>query len=63
MDSDLLTSIALMYDPITRTIRGINKECLVTITPEEIQEVFGMDHASQYHEVIDFHGLENKYQS
>ena len=54
MDSDLVTTISQNYDPITEMVRGINGECLVKITVEEIQGVFGMDPTSKYHKIIDF---------
>lgn len=54
MDSELLTAIAQNYDPIASMVRRIDRECLMKITVEETQEVFGMDPTTDYHEVIDF---------
>ena len=63
MDSYLLTVVAQNYDPVARMVRGINRECLVKITTEEIQGVFGMDPTTNYREVIKFQGLEKEYLS
>ena len=58
MDFDLFMTIAKNYDPIIRVVRKKDGECLITISPEKIQEVFGLEPLLDYHTPIDLQGLE-----
>lgn len=61
MVSDLLTIVALNYDLVARMVRRIDGECLMKIIIQDIQEVFRMEPTADYHEVINFQGLEKEY--
>ena len=54
VDLDLLTTISQNYDLVAKMVRRVDGQCLVKITMEEIQEVFGMIPTIDYHEVVDF---------
>lgn len=60
MDSNLLIAISKNYDPITRIVRRLDGEPLIRINAEEIQEVFSLEPVTNYHEPIDFQGLEKE---
>lgn len=61
MDLYLLTTIVLNYDPLARIVRRVDGECLIKNYVEEIREVFGLEPVIDYHEIIDFRGLEKEY--
>lgn len=63
MDVDLLMTITKSYDPTIKVVRRIDGECLITISPKEIREVFGLGPLSDYHIPIDLKGLEKEYLS
>jgi hypothetical protein len=46
MDMDLLIQIAKNYDPVTRVVRYIGGNCIVSIAVDEIHKVFGLGRLS-----------------
>ena len=63
MDYDLLEAVAKNYDQALRVVRRTNGEILITISAEEIREVFNLGPITDYHVPIDLKGLENEYMS
>lgn len=63
MDFDLLEAITKKYYLEIRVVRRLDGECLVTISPKEIWEVFGLKPLSKYHIPIDLQELEKEYLS
>lgn len=63
MDFDLLKAVAKNYDQAVRVVRRVDGVPLLTISPEEIQEVFGLEPLTDYHVPIDLQGLEREYMS
>ena len=63
MDYDLLEADAKNYDQAIRVVRRVDGEPLVTITPKEIQEVFGLEPLIDYHLPINLQELEKEYMS
>ena len=53
MDYDLLEAIAKNYDQTLRVIRRDDGEILITISPEEIREVFNLGPFTRHHVPID----------
>jgi hypothetical protein len=63
MDYDLLEAVARNYDQATRVVRRIDGEILITISPEEIREVFRLGPFTEYHVPINLEDLEKEYMS
>ena len=63
MDSSLLMAIAKIYDPKVSVVIRIDGECLITISPEEIRDFFGLEPLSDYHIPIELQELEKEYLS
>ena len=63
MDYDLLEAIVKSYDQTTREVRRADGEILVSISPEEIREVFCLGPLTRSHVPIDLTNLENEYMS
>lgn len=61
MDTDLLTQMALNYDPVTRCIRDINGKTLVEINAEEFRTTFGLNEFTNFLEPINFTSLAQVY--
>ena len=63
MDYDLLEAIAKNYDQAIRVVRRKDGVPLVSITPEEIREVFHLEPLSDYHVQINLLKLDNGYKA
>ena len=63
MDFDLLEAIAKNYDQATKVVRRMDSEVLITISPEEIREVFSLGPLTRYHVPINLIELEKEYMS
>ena len=63
MDYDLLEAIAKKYDQAIRVIRRTDGMPLISISPEEIREVFQLEPLSDYHVPINLVELENEYKA
>ncbi len=59
MGYDLLEAMAKSYDQATRVVRRVDGEILITISPEEIREVFHLGPLTRYHVPINLTDLEN----
>ena len=63
MDYDLLEVVAKSYDQATRVVRRTDGEFLITISLEEIREVFCLMPLTKYHVPINLKDLEKEYMS
>lgn len=54
MDAELLIQIAKCYNPVTKCVKDINGKDLISITDDEIREVFSLNDPSIGLEKIDF---------
>ena len=61
MDYDLLEAIARNYDQEIRVVRRTDGVPLVTISPDEIREVFRLKPLIDYHVPINLQELEKEY--
>ena len=60
MDYDLLEAMEKSYDQATRVVRRTDGEFLITISPEEIREVFCLMSLTKYHVPINLKDLEKE---
>ena len=51
------------YDQAVRIVRRTDGVCLVTISPKESREVFGLEPLTYYHVPINLQELEKQYMS
>lgn len=61
MDVDLLTQIAHNYDPLTKSVRDINRKTLIEVNDDEFKNIFGLNEVSNYLEPINFESLAQVY--
>lgn len=61
MDVDLLTHIAHNYDPLTKSVRDVNRKTLIEVNDDEFKNALGLSEVSNYLEPINFESLAQVY--
>ena len=61
MDYDLLEAVAKNYDQDFKVVRRVDGVPLLTVSPKEILDIFGIELLIDYHVPIDLRGLEKEY--